>query len=165
MKVDTLTPVLVAAPGDRATCRLRIENDSANPVAYRLRIVGFDDAQVLRPPPTPPLAAGATEVVALDFVIPEAFAAGHHSVAVEVVSDRPGVAPAIAAVTVTVGTIEDVAMAVVPSTIRAHRRASFRLDIDNHMGGGVRENAHLAASAGLHERHVGDRCVAAVVDR
>ena len=86
---------------------------------------------MLRPPPTPPLAAGATEEVALDFVIPEAFAAGHHSVAVEVVSDRPGVAPAIAAVTVTVGTIDDVAMAVVPSTIRAHRRASFRLDIDN----------------------------------
>ncbi|MET0459708.1 MAG: hypothetical protein ABW195_10690, partial [Ilumatobacteraceae bacterium] len=131
MKVDTLTPVLVAAPGDRATCRLRIENDGAAAVAYRLRIVGFDDAHVLRPPPSGPLAAGASEDVALDFVIPEAFAAGHHSVAVEVVADRPGVAPAIAAVTVTVGTIEDVAMAVVPSTMRAHRRASFRLDIDN----------------------------------
>ena len=37
----------------------------------------------------------------------------------------------IAAITVTVGTIDDVAIAVVPSTIRAHRRASFRVDIDN----------------------------------
>ena len=35
--------------------------------------------------------AGAAEEVALEFVIPDAFAAGHHSVAVEVVSDRPGV--------------------------------------------------------------------------
>ena len=52
MKVDTLTPVLDAAPGERATCRLRIENTESAPLAYRLRVIGFDDAQVLRPPPT-----------------------------------------------------------------------------------------------------------------
>jgi hypothetical protein len=131
MRVEAITPVLAAAPGERSTCRLRIENTDASPLLYGLRVVGFDESYVLRPPPTPPLPAGASEEVALEFVIPDAFAAGHHSVAVEVTSNRPGSAPVIAAITVTVGAIDDVAMAVVPSTIRGHRRGRFRLDIDN----------------------------------
>lgn len=131
MRVENLTPVVVAAPGDRATCHLRIENDQPWPMGYRLRVVGFDDGTVVQPPPNGPLAAGGSEDVEIGLVIPEAFAAGHHSVAVEVVPDRTGVPPAIAAITVTVGQIDDVALAVVPSTIRAHRRATFRLDIDN----------------------------------
>ena len=131
MRVDALTPMLSAAPGERSTCRLRIENTETSPLAYGLRVVGFDESQVLRPPPTGPLPAGASEEVALEFVIPDAFAAGHHSVAVEVTPNRPGSAPVIAAITVTVGTIDDVAMAVVPSTIRGRRRGRFRLDIDN----------------------------------
>ncbi len=42
---------------------------------------------------------------------------------------------------------------------------SSALDVDDHMGGGVREHAHVARLVGLDERHVGDRGVAAVVDR
>ena len=41
----------------------------------------------------------------------------------------------------------------------------FALDVDDDMGGGVREHADVAASVGFDERHVGDRAVAAVVDR
>ncbi len=131
MKVETLTPVVAAAPGSRAHWRLRVENDSPGPLGYRLDIVGFDPAHVLQPPPSPPLAPGGSAEVDLELLIPEAFAAGQHSIAVEVVPDRAGVKPVIAAVTVTVGTIGDIALAVVPSTIRAHRRASFKVDIDN----------------------------------
>ena len=117
MRVDALTPVLRAAPGERATCRLRIENTDAGPLSYGLRVVGFDENQVLRGPPTGPLASGSVEEVELEFLIPDAYAAGHHSVAVEVTPDRPGSAPVIAGVTVAVGQIDDVAMAVVPSTV------------------------------------------------
>ncbi|MET0580000.1 MAG: carboxypeptidase regulatory-like domain-containing protein, partial [Ilumatobacteraceae bacterium] len=131
MRLDNLTPRLNAAPGDRAICRLRIENTDPSPVLYRVRIVGFDESNVLRPPPTGPLGPGQSEEIDLEFVIPEAYAAGHHSVGIEVTPDRLGSAPVIAAVTVTVGTIDDVALAVVPSTIRGHRRGTFKLDIDN----------------------------------
>jgi Carboxypeptidase regulatory-like domain len=131
MKVETLTPVVAAAPGARAHWRLRVENDGTRPLAYRLDVVGFDAAYVVPPPPTPPLAPGASEEVDLELLIPEAFAAGQHSIAVQVVPDQGGVAPVIATVSVTVGTVDDIAMAVVPSTIRAHRRGRFNVDIDN----------------------------------
>ncbi len=131
MKVETLTPVVAAAPGTRALWRVRVENDEAGPLGYRFRIIGFDPDHVLAPPPTPPLAPGEADEVALELAVPEGYAAGHHSIAVEVIPDRAGSASVIAAVTVTVGRIDEVALAVVPSTIRARRRASFRLDIDN----------------------------------
>ncbi len=131
MKVDALTPVLRAAPGERARCRLRIENDDAGPLSYGLRVVGFDENHVLRPAPNGPIAAGTAEEVELEFLIPDAFAAGHHSIGVEVTSARPGSAPVIAGITVSVGQIDDVAMAVVPSTVRGRRRGKFRLDLDN----------------------------------
>ena len=85
-------------------------------------IVGFDEANVLPPPASGPLAAGASEEIDLEFLVPEAFAAGDHSVAVEVTTDAPGATPVIAGVTVTVGSIDDVALAVQPSTIRGRRR-------------------------------------------
>jgi hypothetical protein len=131
VKVEPLTPVLRAAPGERARCRLRIENTDGGPLTYGLRVVGFDESNVLRAPGIGPLAAGSAEEVELEFLIPDAFAAGHHSVAVEVMSDRPGSAPVIAGITVAVGQIDDVAMAVVPSTVRGHRRGKFRVDLDN----------------------------------
>jgi hypothetical protein len=131
MRVETLTPVVAGAPGSRVQWRIRVENDAAVPVGYRLRVIGFDPANVLQPPPRAPLEPGSSDELDLELLIPEAFAAGHHSIAIEVTPDRVGVAPVIAAVTVTVGTIDDVALAVVPSTIRARRRATFRIDIDN----------------------------------
>ena len=47
-----------------------------------------------RPPQNGPLAAGDAEEIDLDFTIPDAFAAGRHSVAVEVdARSGPGVTP------------------------------------------------------------------------
>lgn len=156
MRVETLTPVVAAAPGARARWRIRVENDSTVPVGYRLRVIGFDAANVLQPPPRAPLDAGSSDELDLELLIPEAFAAGHHSIAIEVTPDRAGVAPVIAAVTVTVGSIDDVALAVVPSTIRARRRATFRVDIDNRSNE-PRELELEADSAALEIRMQPDR--------
>ncbi len=87
---------------------------------------------MLQPPPTAPLGGRRdARRSTLEFAIPEAFAAGHHSVAVEVTPDRPGGAPVDRRRHGHGRTIDDVALAVVPSTIRARRRATFRVDIDN----------------------------------
>ena len=158
MRVETLTPVVEAAPGARARWRLRVENDGRVPVGYRLRVIGFDPANVLQPPPRGPLDAGASDELDLELLIPDAFAAGHHSIAIEVTPDRPGVAPVIAGLTVTVGTIDDIALAVVPSTIRARRRARFRVDIDNRSNE-VREVELEADSAELSIEMQPDRVV------
>ena len=61
MRVETLTPVVEAAPGARARWRLRVENDMAVAMGYRLRVIGFDAANVVQPPPGPPLAAGSSD--------------------------------------------------------------------------------------------------------
>ena len=131
MKVETLTPVLVAAPGGRVRCRLRVENDAPAPSGFRLRVIGFDPSHILWPPPSPPLEPGSSVELEIELAVPEAFAAGQHAIGIEVTPDRPGMAPVLAAVTLSVGRVEDVAMAVVPAVIRGNRRGRFKLDIDN----------------------------------
>lgn len=131
MKVETLTPVVAAAPGGRVHCRLRVQNDAPAPTGFRLRVVGFDPAQVVWPPPAPPLEPGSAIELDIELAVPEAFAAGRHAIGFEVTPDRPGLAPVIAAITLTVERIDDIAMAVVPAIMRGSRRARFKLDIDN----------------------------------
>ena len=128
MLIDTLTPVVDAAPGEVATCRMRLVNDGPGPVRYDLRLVGLDDDAVV---PVGPVPAGHTADVALPLAIPEGFAAGRHDIGVEIVSDRVGEPPFVTAITVTVGSIDRVALSVAPSTVRGRRRGRFVVDVHN----------------------------------
>lgn len=131
MKLDLLDPVLQAAPGETATCRVRVHNDSAGPASYRVRVVGLreDDVEV---PIEHLVPAGGAVDIDVDLRVPRAFAVGKHALGVEVSSDRRGDRSTVAPVTVEVGSIQQVALNVRPSTIRGHRRGRFTLEIDNH---------------------------------
>ena len=131
MKVLTTTPFLTGAPGDAVTCRVRIENDSNLPAAYQLRVVGFDERNVRMPSGVPSLPAGGVTEVDVEFFIPEAIAPGNHAVGVEVRSDRSPDAGSIAAVTVSVGSLDRLLLTVNPSTVRGNRTAKFWVDVLN----------------------------------
>lgn len=131
MKVLTTTPFLSGAPGEAVTCRVRIENDSNLPSVYRLRVVGFDERNVRLPAPESALPAGGVAEVDVELFIPEAIAPGNHAVGVEVRSDRTPEAGSVAAVTVSVGSLDRVLLTVNPSTVRGHKAAKFWIDVLN----------------------------------
>ena len=130
MKVLTTTPFLAGAPGESVTCRVRIENDHALASGYQLRVVGFDDGLVRMPAITSLPAGGVTEFD-LELVIPDAYAPGNHALGVEVRSDRIAEAGSVAAVTVSVGSLDRLLLTVNPSIVRGHRSAKFWVDVLN----------------------------------
>ena len=92
MKVDNLTPVLAAAPGERATCRLRIENTESAPQS--LPVASHRVRRRQRAAATAERAACCRRRRggrAASWRSRTPIAAGHHSIAVEVLPDRPGV--------------------------------------------------------------------------
>jgi Carboxypeptidase regulatory-like domain len=131
MKVLTTTPFLSGAPGEAVTCRVRIENDGHLPSAYQLRVVGFDERNVRLPTSVPALPAGGVTEVDVELFIPEAIAPGNHAVGVEVRSDRSPDSGSIAAVTVSVGSLDRLLLTVNPSTVRGNRTAKFWVDVLN----------------------------------
>lgn len=131
MKIDVLDPVVEAAPGQTATCRVRVFNDTVGPSAYRLRIVGLSDAEIEYPLGFEPLAAGAEAHFDVGVQVPREFAAGRHSLAVEVLSDRRGERAVLAGMTVDVSSIHKVAMRINPSIINGRTKGRFNVEIDN----------------------------------
>lgn len=131
MKIDLLDPVVEVSPGQTATCRVRVLNDSTGPSAYTLRVVGLYDVDIEYPLGHDPLPAGAEARFDVSLEVPAEFAAGRHALAVEVTSDRRGERPVLAGITVDVASIQKVAMRVNPSTVSGHRKGRFRVEIDN----------------------------------
>ncbi len=131
MKIDLLDPVVAAAPGETAVCRVRVHNDTTGPSAYRLRVVGLNAQTVEYPLGFDPLPSGGEASFDVGLMVPASFAAGSHSLAVEVISDRRGERPVLAGMTVEVSSIQKVAMRINPSTIRGRTRGRFQVEIDN----------------------------------
>lgn len=131
MKVDLLDPVVAAAPGDTATCRVRVVNDSVGPASYRVRMVGLHDEDSDYAVGDDVVPAGGTVDFDVDIQVPRAFAAGRHSLAVEVRSDRRDDRPTLRGVTVEVSSIQQVSMVIDPSTIVGRTRGKFEVAIDN----------------------------------
>ncbi len=132
MRVDVLDPVASAAPGDTATYRLRVFNDTRGPASYRMRVVGLRDDDTDLPIGEQHVPAGAAIDVDVDVRVPKAFAAGRHALAVEVRSDRRDERPGLAGLTVEVSSIQQVTLQVIPSSLKGRLSGRFKLEIDNH---------------------------------
>ncbi|MEO6122127.1 MAG: carboxypeptidase-like regulatory domain-containing protein [Ilumatobacteraceae bacterium] len=137
MKIDLLDPVVEVSPGHTALCRVRVRNDSVGPSAYTLRVVGLYDVDVEYPLGNEPLPAGAEARFDVSLEVPAEFAAGRHSLAVEITSDRRGERPVLAGMTVDVSSIQKVAMRVNPNMVKGHRKGRFRVELDNREDHGV----------------------------
>ena len=131
MKIDLLDPVISAAPGDTAVCRVRVLNDTTGPSAYRLRVVGLNGHDLEYPLGYDAVPSGMEASFDVDIHVPREFAMGRHALALEVVSDRRGEQSALAGMTVEVGSIQQVAMQLNPSTIRGRGKGRFSVHLDN----------------------------------
>lgn len=132
VRVDTLTPVLDAAPGELVVGRVRVVNDGPDQASFRLRVVGLDGNGVLLEVPGGPIGPGMTADVDVPLDVPFALGVGHHAVALEVSSDRPDDRPALAQLTISIDSLERVQLAPRPSTVRSGRNGRFTLDVVNH---------------------------------
>jgi hypothetical protein len=132
--IESLTPVVQAAPGDLVIGRVRVVNDGDSHATYVLHLVGLDDGVDHLPRNGIELAAGEHVDIDVPMAIPASFAAGRHSVAVEVISDRPGERPSLTALTVAIESIERLGIEVRPSTVRGRRRGRFDVDLTNREG-------------------------------
>lgn len=130
MKVETLTPEIPAVPGTTVGCRLRVLNEGSGPASLSLRVYGLgpDEARLVDGDPIEP---GDARELDVQLAIPETFSDGHHSVAIEVRSDRQGEGVVLAPVTVTVASLDRVILRIVPGVLRGHRRQKFSVDVDN----------------------------------
>ncbi len=131
MHIESLTPVVQAAPGDLVIGRVRVVNDGASRATYVLHVVGLDDVVENLPRNGVEVAAGEHVDIDVPMAIPSAFAAGRHSVAVEVISDLPGERPSLTELTVAIESIERLGIEVRPSTVRGRRRGRFDVDLTN----------------------------------
>ena len=132
MRIDTLTPVIDAAPGEVVVGRFRLVNDGSADASYRLRVVGLENGDEPVPISGGVVSAGVSTEVEVPFQVPHNLGIGHHAVALEISSDQPRERPSLAQLTVAIESIERVALSSEPSTIRGRRRAKFSLDVVNH---------------------------------
>ncbi len=132
MRIDTLTPVIDAAPGEIVVGRFRLVNDGPTDASYRLRVVGLENGDEEVPISGGVISAGVAAEVEVPFQVPHSLGIGHHAVALEISSDQPDERPSLARLTVAIESIERVEMSTEPSTIRGRRRAKFSLDVVNH---------------------------------
>ncbi len=132
MRIDTLTPVIDAAPGEVVIGRFRLVNDGPTDASYRLRVVGLENGDEEVPISGGVISAGVAAEVEVPFQVPHSLGIGHHAVALEISSDQPDERPSLARLTVAIESIERVEMSTEPSTIRGRRRAKFSLDVVNH---------------------------------
>ncbi len=130
MRVDTLTPVIAAVPGEVVACHLRIVNESPVAASLSLRVHGLgpDDS---RPVPGEPLLAGQALELVVPLTIPETLTDGHHALAIEVRSDGPGSSVVLAPLTITVASLDRVILRVLPNVLRGHRSQRFVVEVDN----------------------------------
>jgi hypothetical protein len=131
VRIESLTPVVQAAPGDLVIGRVRLVNDGVIEANYVLQIVGLDDVVEHLTLDGIGLAAGEHIDIDVPMTIPSAFAAGRHSVAVQATSDRPGERPSLTELTVAIESIERLGIEVRPSTVRGRRRGRFTVDLTN----------------------------------
>ena len=130
MRVNTLTPVVPAAPGETARCRVRVVNDGTATTSYRVRVVGFDGDGVAVPLAGPVPPGHATDVD-VDIDVPDTWAVGNHTLALEVTSTRNGERSRLTDLMLCVDSTERVVMTVEPSMLKGRRSTRFRLYVDN----------------------------------
>ena len=119
VRVDALTPVLDAAPGELVIGRVRVVNTGDADAVFTMRVVGLDGGGIEFEVPGGPIAPGAAAEVDVPLEVPAQLGVGQHAVALEVIADRPEVASALVRMTVSVDSLERVQLAPRPSTDRS----------------------------------------------
>jgi hypothetical protein len=129
VRVDTLTPVLEAAPGELVIGRVRVVNEGSDDTAVHVRVIGLDGGRTTVDSGL--IEAGCSAEVDVPFDVPEALGFGQHAVALEVSSDRPDQRPVLVRMTVSVESLDRVHLTALPSTVRAGRRGKFAIEVVN----------------------------------
>lgn len=139
VQIESLSPVIDATPGQTATGRIRITNDSASSTRFSIGVVGLSAATSVVGPPAGPaydiitvdVDAGATLDADIPVPIPVDIAVGQHSAAFQATSSRSGERPVLAPFTVSVESVEKVNLTVEPTPIRGRRRSKFIVGVVN----------------------------------
>ena len=135
-RLIALSPVVGAAPGETVTGRVELHNDGSTDANYTVVVVGLatDPFDEFAPnqPIIVPVAAGSSVVADLTVNVPRSLGIGQHAAAFEATSDRPDDRGVLTPFTVSIASVARVELVANPSTIRARRRADFRLDVINN---------------------------------
>jgi 5-hydroxyisourate hydrolase-like protein (transthyretin family) len=130
VRVELLTPHVEAAPG--STCQIELEVYNTGEVidSVTSRVVGhpFDAQQV---PPQLSLFPESGDRLMVSFTVPDDFAAGLHTVPIEVASTFQHDDVAVANLDLQVAPITSATLGLTPSEITGGKRAKFAVDITN----------------------------------
>jgi hypothetical protein len=126
--------VLDVAPGDVATLRVTIQNESAVSTDFSVRLVGLDDRTTAAVGAVLQITveAGESAIAAVPVRVPGSIGSGHHAAAIEITSSHPGSRPVLSDFTLVISSLDGLEISAAPSPIRAKRRAKFRVDVVNH---------------------------------
>lgn len=130
MRVELLTPRVEAMPG--SSCRVELEvfntGEVIDSVTSRLLDHPFETAQS---PSTLALFPESGDRLMVEFTVPDDFAAGRHSVPIEVSSTFQHDDVAIAMLDLDVAPVTSATLGLTPSDITAGKKARFSVDVSN----------------------------------
>lgn len=130
MRVELLTPRVETMPG--ASCRVELEVYNTGEVidSVTSRVVGhpFD---VDQQPPTLSLFPESGDTLTVSFTVPDDFAAGTHTVPIEVASTFKHDDVAVAHLDLEVAPVTSASLALTPSDITGGKKAKFAVEVTN----------------------------------
>lgn len=130
MRVELLTPRVAAKPGSSCQVELEVFNTGEVIDSVTSRVVGhsFGSQQL---PPTLSLFPESGDRLTVSFTIPEDFAAGPHSVPIEVASTFQQDDVAVANLALDVEPVVSATLGLTPSDITAGKKAKFAVEVTN----------------------------------
>ena len=130
MRVELLTPKIEASPGE--SCRIELEvyntGEVIDSVTSRVLDHPFEAEQQ---PPTLALFPESGDRLTVAFTVPDDFAAGSHTVPIEVASTFKADDVAVAHLDLQVAPVTSARIGMTPSDITAGKRARFSVDVTN----------------------------------
>ena len=140
--IRLLNPTIETAPGEMALGRLEISNEAASETTYRIRVVGIGSES---PPLTVTVPPDGTVICEVPVNVTASLGIGQHAAAFEVTSTKLGDHALLSSFTISIASIERVVLTAIPSTIRARRRSTFHLDVENNEAAPVTVQLHGSA--------------------
>lgn len=130
MRVELLTPRLEAKPGSSCRVELEVYNTGEVIDSVTSRVLGhpFDSQQA---PSTLSLFPESGDRLTVSFLVPDDFAAGSHTVPIEVASTFQHDDVAVAELELEVAPVITATLGLTPSDITAGKKAKFAVDVTN----------------------------------
>lgn len=129
--IRVISPVIDTAPGEIAVGQVEIVNEASTPTTYVVRVVGTG-SEATATPFEVRVDGGQSATCRIPMQIAPTLGIGRHAAAFEVSSDRPDEQALLSPFTVSIASVERVALTATPATIRARRRATFHVDVANN---------------------------------